>query len=154
MVCCRHGRFIQFNATMSIPVRHESVARSYFAERGARFVHNRVLPGTKYRPDFVFWRGRRAVIAECDENNHDRYNKSAEIHREHVLAENLADLGFDEVVIVRFNPCPPRRWSRRLNTQLQRVFDVITNALDGEDIVGPYIDVDTRRRLFTRITVQ
>lgn len=154
MVCCRHGRYNQFNANMSVSVRHESAARDYFAQRGARFVHNRVLPGTRFRPDFIFWQGRRAVIAECDENNHERYNKSAEIHREHVLAEGLADLGFDEVVIVRFNPCPPRRWSRRLTTQLERVYHVISSALDGDISSGAYIDVDSRRRVFTRILVQ
>ena len=143
---------ICFYESMSLLHRPEYVARQYFAQRGLEFRHNKTVAGTWVRPDFFFSTPSRgiAVVAECDEHAHKGYNKSNEIHREHVIARHLVDMGFSSVYILRFDPHTSSRhgiMTRASTKHLARVANTIIDILDGKVVDG----MDTRRRLFTKI---
>lgn len=136
---------------MSIHVRPESIARDVFAQRGLAFQHNKTIAGSWYRPDFFFSAPGIAVVAECDEDSHRRYNPSDEIYREHKIARCLADLGYHEIYILRFDPRIDHsaRITRASVRHLETVAHTIGSILKGE--IPPHVAVDTRRRLFTKI---
>lgn len=143
---------------MSLYERAESCARRFFQSRGLRgFAHNRVLSGTKYRPDFVFHDETTnvAVVVECDEDGHRRYNRSDEVHREHCIARRLGEMGYDAVTILRYDPAPDRtRFAARACVRLAAVCDIVEGLLRREDVShlleGPYTTV-MKRRLFTKV---
>jgi hypothetical protein len=138
---------------MSLSHRPEYIARRYFAQRGLCFTHNRTLAGSWIRPDFLFSRRSRgiAIVAECDENAHQGYNKSKEIHREHVIARHLVDMGYHTVYVLRFDPKSSKSgiMTRASTKHLARVANTIIDLLDGKCVDG----MDTRRRLFTKIVM-
>jgi hypothetical protein len=142
---------------MSIHVRPESIANDVFervfAGQGRPFTYNKTIAGSWYRPDFFFSAPGIAVVAECDEDGHRSYNPSDEIYREHKIARCLADLGYDEIYILRFDPRVDHgaRHTRASVRHLETVAHTIGSILKGER--PPHGTVDTRRRLFTKITM-
>jgi very-short-patch-repair endonuclease len=65
--------------------------------------HNKVLRGTKYRPDFIIRKGKTVVVVEVDEHAHERYDKHREKIREELVSKRLNDMGHD-VYVLRFDP--------------------------------------------------
>ena len=138
---------------MSIYRRPEYIAREFFSRRGIRPVlQNQVLHGTRYRPDFLFESPDKstAIVVECDEPYHRTANQSMEIHREHRIAKHLESMGYRTITIVRFETCSVRR----LTTQLDTVVNIVKSIMDaGQCPTRDNIDIDSRRRLFTKIRV-
>jgi very-short-patch-repair endonuclease len=145
---------------MSVFHRPENIAREYFATyfagRRMEFQHNKTIPGTWFRPDFLFTNDHIAVVVECDEEYHHSYNKSDEIYREHAIAQRLASMGYRSIYILRFTPHfthAPRTGivTRDASSYLERVADTITNLLERRPIRDVGVHLDDRRRLFTKL---
>jgi very-short-patch-repair endonuclease len=90
--------------------------------------HNKVLHGTKYRPDFLVKKGRTVVVIEVDEYQHERYEQENERRREHAITECLTTQGQD-VVILRFDP-----YKARLSKLMIDIVDIITRLLDDRPV--------------------
>ena len=139
---------------MSIHRRPEYIARDFFHRRGVHpILQNQVLRGTRYRPDFLFESSDKstAIVVECDEPYHRTQNQSMEIHREHGIAKHLETMGYDSVTIIRFETCSVRR----LTTQLDTVVNIVKSIMDaGQCPTRDNIEIDDRRRLFTKIIVR
>jgi very-short-patch-repair endonuclease len=90
--------------------------------------HNKVLHGTKYRPDFLVQTGRTVVVIEVDEYQHERYEQEKERRREHAITECLTTQGQD-VVILRFDP-----YKARLSKLMIDIVDIITRLLDDRPV--------------------
>ncbi|MGA1563952.1 MAG: hypothetical protein ACO35C_04955 [Pontimonas sp.] len=142
----------------------EFAARRFFDHHGlAPYIvaHNRVLPGTPYRPDFLFVDPATnvAVVVECDEDSHRRgYDRGDETHREYRIVRRLEDMGYAPVTLVRFDPSPDRtRFGARACVQLQTVTDCVLALLRNEDVShvvarSPFTTVKSTRHI-TRIQI-
>lgn len=105
-----------------------------------RIRHNKVLVGTKYRPDFVIQQceeggpaGPICVVLEVDENGHSLYDPDAEMKREREIAQSLITTGA-RPVIIRFDPSPQNpsnRPPRRLASRLSMLLDTLVTELRG-----------------------
>ena len=68
-----------------------------------KFIHNKQINNDcclKYRPDFLFGRGSYYLIAECDENGHETYDKDCEIIRMNNISSGLGL----PTKFIRYNP--------------------------------------------------
>jgi len=90
--------------------------------------HNKVLHGTKYRPDFLVKKGRTVVVIEVDEYQHERYDRHKEKDREQRLTDRLNDMGHD-VYVLRFDP-----YKARLSKLMIDIVDIITRLLDDSPV--------------------
>ena len=86
--------------------RPESRVADILIRHGFPITHNKVLSGTKYRPDFIII-GRTAVVLEVDEHCHAKYDQDQERLREQRITARLNDSGHD-VYILRFDPYKAR----------------------------------------------
>ena len=114
-----------------IPVHEEHALRVFQrlqADLGATMLHDQTLPGTKYRPDFLFLSPvqRSAVVVECDERQHATYCPKKERSREAIILSRLRELGYAPT-IVRYDPEP--RAERRSSTRLGLVCQMIRQSL-------------------------
>jgi len=98
-------------------------------QRGIPIIsHNKVLHGTKYRPDFIVRRGHTVVVIEVDEHQHERYDLTKERVREQCVTKRLNDMGHD-VYVLRFDP-----YKTRLSKLMSDIVSILTALLDDRPV--------------------
>ena len=118
--------------------------RQHLPEATTEIRHNKVLVGTRYRPDFVIQQKHSAppppgcicVVLEVDENGHSLYDKVMETQREEEIARCIINRGM-RPVLIRFDPAPCRAGDKpplRLASRLRTLLDVVLNELTGCDM--------------------
>jgi very-short-patch-repair endonuclease len=90
--------------------------------------HNKVLQGTKYRPDFIIRKGSTVVVVEVDEHAHERYDKHREKIREELVSKRLNDMGHD-VYVLRFDP-----YKTRLCKLMVDIVPIIRSLLEDRPV--------------------
>jgi hypothetical protein len=88
-----------------VRVKKEAVVKELLEEKlpDFKFIHNKQFNNEcclKYRPDFLFDRGSYFLIAECDENGHEGYDKECEIVRMNAISFGLGL----PTKFIRYNP--------------------------------------------------
>jgi len=104
------------------------VARMLY-DRGLPILsHNKVVSGTKYRPDFLVKKGHTMIVIEVDEYQHERYDRHKEMLREQRLTDRLTGLGHD-VYVLRFDP-----YKTRLSKLMIDIVSIITKLLNDQSV--------------------
>ena len=90
--------------------------------------HNKVLQGTKYRPDFLVKQGRTVVVLEVDEHRHERYGENNERTREQRITDQLNSMGHD-VYVLRFDP-----YKHRLSRLMSDILLLLRSLLEDKPV--------------------
>lgn len=111
--------------------RYEKLALQFFKSRNLPLKsYNKTVEGCWYRPDFIFERNNIAVVVECDENQHETYDKVKEEIREDIIMTRLRGLGH-KTYLIRYDPAPE---NTRACVRAAEVSDMVHKLLHGMDI--------------------
>lgn len=120
------------------------------------FAYDKCLQHTwcgKYRPDFSFDCGTHFVIIECDEDQHDFYDKECEI----VRMKNIVHSNGMKTVFLRYNPdtytTNEIKPAARLKVLCERLNHYMENIPD-EFLSVEYLYYDNKHLTFTNIPLE
>jgi hypothetical protein len=112
-----------------MPPKYEQIALRFFMARNLPLLtYNKMAPGLKYRPDFVFQRNEKLIILECDENQHATYcPKKERIREARIMAAYRRETGI-KPKLIRYDPHPE---GERACVRASMVADIVNRELHG-----------------------
>lgn len=123
--------------------QYEKIALQLFRSRGLPLIsYNKRVAGLKYRPDFVFMQGSNIVVVECDERQHELYDKVKEEKRENTILQRYRDMGYSPILI-RYDPAPERQ---RSCVRAAYVTDIVWRTLHNMDLTHTLLQKSTQIR--------